>query len=160
MSTADKLNVVSGVKGFVSMPLAERMETKIERSDGLSCWHWRGARSSGGYGQIWVDGKLRPAHRVMYELKVAQVPEDLVIDHLCRVRHCVNPDHMEVVSQEENIRRGEGGKNYRDKTHCPQGHPYAGDNLYTAPSGNRLCRKCQRRHQRAFRKRARLERAA
>lgn len=79
-----------------------------------------------------------------HELHKGPIPEGLVIDHLCRNRGCVNPDHLEAVTQRENILRGEGlaAANAR-KTHCPKGHPYSGENLYVVPSsGRRQCRIC------------------
>ncbi|HEY9411764.1 MAG TPA: HNH endonuclease signature motif containing protein [Jiangellaceae bacterium] len=74
------------------------------RADG--CWEWTGSRDRKGYGYIGVSGKSRRAHRVAYELYVSRIPNDLTIDHLCRNTWCVNPLHMEPVSNAENNRRG------------------------------------------------------
>jgi hypothetical protein len=90
------------------------------------------------------------AHRVSYEIYKGAIPDGMQVDHLCRVRSCVNPDHLEAVPQATNLERGEGfvGQNVR-KTHCPRGHQY--DSTYTRPSGKteRICTTCRReRHQR------------
>lgn len=80
----------------------------------------------------------RTAHRVVYETVVGPVPEGLELDHLCRNRGCVNPAHLEPVTHQENMRRGHWGM----KTHCPQGHPYEGDNL-VRDGHSRICRWCR-----------------
>jgi hypothetical protein len=96
-----------------------------------------------GYGAFMVGGRNVRVHRWAYETLVGPIPDGLVIDHLCRVRNCVNPDHLEPVTHRENIRRGEAGAWNRVKTHCPQGHEYTPEN--TRYSGTtRNCRECQR----------------
>ena len=87
------------------------------------------------------------AHRIVYELIKGKIPEGLFIDHLCRVRNCVNPDHLEPVTHEENIRRGIGGVNAinRAKTHCLKGHPLSGENMQMR-NGARVCLTCSRRY--------------
>lgn len=120
----------------------ERLTSKFLVGDG--CWEWLEAIAPDGYAHFWLDGKSRTAHRVTYELLVGQVPEGLVLDHLCRVRHCVNPKHLEPVTQRENVLRGVGNL---PKSECPKGHPYSGDNLliYNRPgsSPRRECRMCK-----------------
>lgn len=74
--------------------------------DENGCWIWQGYLTPAGYGRAHMDGNMRPAHRVVYTHLVAPVPRELVLDHLCRVRACVNPDHMEPVTNAENLRRG------------------------------------------------------
>lgn len=81
-----------------------RLLEKTEKTD--TCWLWAGSLTTGGYGQLSIAGRLTQAHRLAYELYVGAIPEGFQIDHLCRVRHCVNPDHLEAVTQAENIRRG------------------------------------------------------
>jgi hypothetical protein len=70
------------------------------------CWLWTGAIDNGGYANFRHDGRSQKAHRVLWELLNGPVPEGLELDHLCSVRHCVNPDHLEPVTHVENIRRG------------------------------------------------------
>ncbi len=112
------------------------------------CWLWFGSTGHNGYGRLWenTENRLRAAHRISYEFFIGPVPDGLVLDHLCRVRCCVNPAHLEPVTNEENIRRGQAGSNMSGKTHCRQGHPY--DHLNTRfkrrPNGDRfrVCRIC------------------
>lgn len=79
------------------------------------CWIWNRSLSTGGYAQVRKDGRLQGVHRLHYELKHGAIPEGLLPDHLCRQRSCVNPDHIEPVTNEENIRRGANAKL------CPEG---------------------------------------
>lgn len=108
------------------------------------CWLWTGNTDTCGYGRIRVKGRLLSAHRLSYELHVGEIPSGMELDHLCRNPPCVNPDHLEPVTHEVNVQRGDGGRMWREKTHCPQGHPYEGANLYVSPSGYRHCRECER----------------
>lgn len=120
------------------------------------CWIWRAARDKDGYGLFQMAGKCHRAHRVAYELLVGPLTErdpsrpafSITIDHLCRNRACVNPGHMEMVPNAENIRRGTAGKmsglRMSAKEFCPAGHPYSGPNLYVGPDGKRRCRACNR----------------
>lgn len=107
------------------------------------CWKWTGSVDGSGYGQARHDARLMRAHRITYLSLIGPLPEGLVLDHLCRNILCCNPDHLEAVTQAENVRRGHGGKHWREKTHCPRGHSYSGDNLYTNTKGHRFCRKCK-----------------
>lgn len=135
-------------------PLQERFWEKVNKTD--TCWLWTGATHSAGYGVINMCGggeksRLGYAHRLSYEWLVGPIPSGLHIDHLCRVRNCVRPDHLEPVTMEENIRRG--APNPRGLGHssqaCPKGHPYSGENLYRTPKGFRNCRACRREQARA-----------
>jgi hypothetical protein len=113
------------------------------------CWLWTGGKFANGYGMIQLQGKLRRVHRVIYVWTRGELPEDLQIDHTCKVKLCVNPMHMEAVTLAENVRRsnGWGGRESR-KTHCVNGHPFSGDNLVTRPYGDgkrgRRCLTCHR----------------
>ncbi len=103
------------------MSFEEKFLAKVDKSD--SCWNWTGLISIYGYG-VFYDGKRTiHAHRFSYELHKRKIPKGLVVDHLCRNRKCVNPDHLEAVTQRVNILRGEShqAKNAR-KTHCIRGH--------------------------------------
>lgn len=111
------------------------------------CWEWTGALSDGyGYFKraVGLEPRMVKAHRYAYTYLLGEIPEGLVLDHLCRNRKCVNPLHLEPVTNEENILRGESGpaRNAR-KTHCPQGHPYDELNTYTHTSGWRQCKTCR-----------------
>ena len=124
------------------------------------CWLWCGSLKGNGYGEVSVDGVRSGVHRVVYEALVGPIPEGLQIDHLCRVRHCVNPDHLEPVTPGENIRRGQTGAHERRKTHCPQGHAYSPENTYRRVDGHRHCRTCVLKQQREAYRVRRLEAAA
>lgn len=115
---------------------------KIVRSD--SCWLWNSTKSVNGYGVFWNGHKGVRAHRFSYELFKGPIPDGLQIDHLCRVRHCVNPLHLEAVTQKENLLRGESFSAInKRKTECNYGHPLSGENLRIW-NGRRRCRACVR----------------
>ena len=109
------------------------------------CWLWAGYKEEQGYGQLFYreNGKNKYvyAHRLMYEQLVSPIPDGMVIDHLCRVRHCVNPDHLEVVTPRVNNDRGI--PHNRTKTHCPRGHEYSGENLLVQKGGKYTVRRCK-----------------
>ncbi len=124
---------------------------------GTSCWEWVRLLYH-GYGHFWLNDKSPCAHRVSYEYLYGKIPEGLQLDHLCRNRKCVNPNHLEVVTCRENLRRGEHNNQNKGKTHCPQGHEYSPENTYIIPSTyGRLCRICQRIQRRQSRQRKKLE---
>lgn len=116
-----------------------------------TCWTWMNGRSAGGYGGFspHVGGKRILAHRWAYTFFRAEIPEGLVLDHLCRNRACCNPWHLEPVTPEINYRRGEMQEKrvaaFRARTHCPSGHEYTDENTYRSPKGHRGCRTCMRR---------------
>lgn len=130
--------------------LRAKIEAHLDRTDPNGCWLWTRAISR-GYGHVWWSGKLHRAHRAYVKELGWDVPDGMHIDHLCRVRHCCNPDHLEVVTPLENARRGIGlGKRKHPVTHCPYGHPYDEVNTYLNPSGSRACRKCHVRWSREY----------
>jgi len=112
------------------------------------CWIWTNAIASNGYGAMWDRRvkKVRSAHCIYYEIHVGSIPEGLDLDHLCRVRSCVNPDHLEAVTRRENLLRGMTlTAAAAAATHCPQGHAYDAANTYVHPrTGWRRCRACRR----------------
>ena len=134
----------------------DRFMSFVIRSNDSDCWNWSGSIDGGGYGGFRRSkesgGKWIRAHRVSYELFVGPIPSGRCLDHLCRVRSCVNPKHLEPVTIGENCRRGLTGINSSSKTHCPKGHPYSGDNLYINTYGKRECRSCIRSRSRARRR--------
>jgi len=139
---------------------SERFWAKVDRRSPNECWLWTAVQNGEGYGSFWVDGKKVLAHRWAYEDQVGPIPEGLQLDHVrargCRNRNCVNPAHVEPVTQVVNIRRGDSGRvnaaRMRAKTHCPKGHSYSGENLYVGPGGIRRCRECKRSSNRKHRK--------
>lgn len=122
---------------------SERFWEKVDKIDN-GCWRWVGAISN-GYGRFYINGKICLAHRVAFEWAKSKIPTGMTIDHLCRNRWCVNPDHLDVVSLKDNLLRGIGPTAiHAQATHCPQGHPYDLINTYFTPNGYRDCRICKR----------------
>ena len=117
----------------------ERFLSKVNKTE--SCWLWTGYIDKKGYGIFKLD-KPKRAHRVSYELFVGPIPDGLVIDHLCRVRNCVNPEHLEPVTTKINSIRGINHNTL--KTHCPAGHEYNEINTRITPNGKRKCRVCHK----------------
>lgn len=108
------------------------------------CVIWTGyVQKSTGYGRYTINRAERGAHVVAWELINGRVPKGLVLDHLCRVRTCINPNHLQPVTQKENVLRGVGitAVNVR-KTTCPRGHPLSGENLSINCNGARCCKTC------------------
>lgn len=129
-------------------PIEQRFLAKVEKLDS-GCWKWLGGKYANGYGAFYMpypDGKSRNglAHRAAYEIFRGKIPPSLVLDHTCKDRLCVNPDHLEPVTQKENLLRGAGvvGEHAR-ATHCVKGHPLSGDNLRMR-RGWRECIECTR----------------
>lgn len=143
----------------MSPPWAEpetRFASRLRPANG--CLLWTGTLTRGGYGQIRVGGRLVYVHRFAWERVNGPVPSGLELDHLCRNRTCVNPDHLEAVTRQVNTLRGVSfaASNAR-KTHCPFGHEYTPDNTYVNPKGSRVCRTCKNARHRADRARAKAE---
>ena len=145
----------------------ERFWAKVEKSGPVPdyrpelgpCWLWTGRPTHYGYGNLKVARRDVYAHRFAYELLVGPIPEGLTIDHLCRVRLCVNTRHMEPVTNQINTRRGFGVATLNStKTHCPQGHPYDAANTHWYKAG-RYCRACQQAADQKRRPRHRQDRA-
>lgn len=114
------------------------------------CWLWTLSKRR-GYGRVKVAGQTYQAHRFVYELLVGPIPAGKELDHLCRIRHCVNPDHLEPVTRRENHMRGQGRWTHRNnrRTHCKWGHSLA--DAYPTSGGRRNCRTC---HQDYYRRKA------
>ncbi|WP_280332887.1 HNH endonuclease signature motif containing protein [Nocardia wallacei] len=140
------------------IPLEERIQRSIE-IDADGCWIWQLYRNGQGYGWITVRDVNRPAHRVAYETFVGPIPDGLELDHLCRVRACVNPAHLEPVTHAENMRRGMApGVVARRTGVCQRGHALTGYNVMQRSDGHVQCRECHRAARRRYK--ARTKKAA
>jgi hypothetical protein len=132
--------------GSRQAPAVDRFAEKVALTES-GCFEWIASLNNTGYGTFAIGGgRSTVAHRWSYEYHVGPIPDGLHLDHLCRNRRCVNPDHLEPVTISENLLRGIGvGQSNTTKTHCPAGHSYTEDNTYYAPSRlNRMCRTCRR----------------
>jgi hypothetical protein len=136
------------VRGRKPKPAEERFWPKVQKTE--TCWLWIASTFKDGYGQFHPNaGSPAAAHRFAYELLVGPIPKGTNLDHLCRVRHCVNPDHLEPVTNRENILRGESPPARQARqTHCQHGHPLAGENLTIDSQGARICLTCRRANDR------------
>lgn len=132
-----------------------RFFEKVEKSAG-GCWLWTATKNNKGYGQFSSRGRMMLAHRWAYELFVGAVPDGLELDHLCRERACVRPEHLEPVTRSENMRRGEQGG---PREVCRNGHPYTPENTgaFRPRSGvsYQRCKTCRKLTQRRYRARRR-----
>lgn len=120
--------------------------------DENGCWRWQGPKLPYGYGQFWLkkeDGERKKwrIHCFTYTRLIGPIPEGKEIDHLCRVRDCCNPLHLEAVTHHENMLRATNAI----KTHCPQGHEYTVENARFRKRGSRDCRKCDAQKHQAIR---------
>lgn len=129
------------------MNFHKRLLTFVDKPN--ECWEWPGAKCN-GYGVVGISVNKKPkrfyAYTLAYNWLYGPVPKGLHIDHLCRNRACFNPYHLEAVTQQENIRRGDAGINNRIKTHCAKGHPFDERNTIIAKTSRgtkaRRCRTC------------------
>ncbi len=135
----------------------ERFEESYIPEPNSGCWLWlralsvfsRAGKGSPGYGLFWFNGKQERAHRVAWKLFRGELSDEITIDHKCRVRCCVNPDHLEPVPIRINVLRGTGPTALNaHKTHCPKGHPLSGENVCPRPRGYRECRTCRNERER------------
>ena len=124
--------------------LEERLQQKINKTD--TCWFWIGSLNNQGYGQIRIQNKCYLAHRTVYEFYKKKIDKSMVLDHLCSMPNCVNPEHLEEVTFIENVRRGKASKKRQDKwkEYCKNGHKFS-DNLYMRPDGSgQACKQCRK----------------
>jgi len=142
--------------------LPKRFWAKVEVGE-AGCWLWMSYVDPSGYARFFLGGKSRYGHVLAYAELVGPVAGGLDLDHLCRVRACVNPAHLEPVTRSVNISRGTAhlslhALNFErmSRTHCPQGHPYEGANLILKRSGARACRACKNANDAMYRAAKRL----
>jgi len=128
-------------------PAIERFHALCTPDPNSGCWLWIGHIQKAGYGTFAPAGRTILAHRYAYEILVGPVPLGLDLDHLCRVRRCVNPKHLEPVTRLVNVQRGLIGT----ATCCRNGHPYT--DVYVTSQGTRICRICRRKTDAARRRR-------
>lgn len=134
------------------VPAEVRFWRYVRKQDD-GCWIWTGSISSDGYGQLSSSHRNKPhrSHRFSYTMHVGEIPAGLELDHLCRVRACVNPEHLEAVTRQVNQRRGNSPSGIASrKTHCVRNHPFDEENTYITTQGKRLCRKCSAIRQAAY----------
>ena len=129
--------------------LPHPLKDKIYIEPNSGCWLWGGCWSGkctkyAGYGQVRQAGVLKLTHRVVYEFFRGVIPLGLEIDHLCRTRPCCNPNHLEAVSHQINMKRGDTGKCGLPITHCPSGHEYIKPNIKIGHDGYKYCHSCKK----------------
>jgi hypothetical protein len=128
----------------------ERLWNKISPEPNSGCWLWTGHTNIHGYGVSWTGSRTTLAHRVTYNFFVGPVPDGHDLDHLCRVRCCVNPAHLEPVTRRVNWLRSNGPQlcreRYEKQTHCKHGHAKTPDNVFIINDGSgykrRKCKTC------------------
>lgn len=139
---------------YKRLSLKDRILNKVKKTP--SCWIWMGGKDSAGYGRTYIGGKAegksiyRIAHRIIYELFRGTDISGLELDHICRNKICVNPDHLDPVTHLENVRRGISGQYLRKRTHCPSGHEYSTSNtsFYKNMRSCKTCKRIKRRNRR------------
>ena len=128
----------------------DRFWEKVNKDGAGGCWLWT-AGVTKGYGRFWDGKRTVQAHRWSWEDANGAIPGSLDTDHLCRVRRCVNPAHLETVTHQVNVLRGFSPSALgAQRTRCPKGHPYKGLNLYIGSKSKRYCCECHRAHARKY----------
>ena len=127
------------MKPLHKIPLKERLLLQSMPVTESGCWIWMGKHNADGYGVLRNKIRVVSAHRTSYELFKGPIPDGLVIDHLCNVTLCVNPDHLEAVTDAVNLQRAK-----ERRTTCRRGHLWDEDNTHIANDGRRYCRACER----------------
>lgn len=120
---------------------AKPIESCIVIDPASGCWLWSGYLNKQGYGRCQRDGRLVMAHRYVYEKYRGPIEAGKQLDHLCRVTSCVNPDHLEQVTNSENVQRGWDARGLR--MFCKRGHEVTGDNRHIRRNGRIECKQCR-----------------
>lgn len=125
-------------------PLSRFMKY-IKVNPETGCWEWTGSTDGTGYGKFYFNQRLVPSHRFSWEMRNGKIQDGLEVHHKCRNKLCCNPEHLSPITRREHnmIPPNVAGINAR-KTHCLNGHPYSGTNLYVSPIGRRVCRTCNK----------------
>ena len=130
---------------YKCVPLEDRIWKYVYFEPNTGCWLWGAAVTGAGYGKISVNARLVPAHRAMYEMLRGKIPDGLELDHKCRVPACVNPDHLEPVTHQENVLRGNAPCAIIIRRGvCAKGHDRSLENLIFTKNGKRQCRVCRK----------------
>lgn len=130
----------------MKLPAIDRFMNYALPEPNSGCWLWMAQIKPNGYGAFYDENQnLWYAHRYSYTVHKGAIPSHLVVHHKCSVRSCVNPDHLEIITQSQNVKHGiEKSKIHnKSKTHCPYGHEYTNDNILLY-RGGRYCRACKR----------------
>lgn len=128
--------------------IEERFWAKVDKNGIGGCWTWMACINQDGYGNWTIGKKTVRAHRMSWNLLRGDIPDGMFLDHVCRVRSCVNPDHLRVVTPKENAISNSLSRQAINstKTHCIRGHILAGENLIDHGRGYRNCRTCKNLH--------------
>lgn len=121
----------------------DRFYSKVDDDSDSLCWNWTAGKNQNGYGMFKLYGGTMMAHRAAWLMLEGEIPDGMELDHLCRNRSCVNPDHLQPVSHAENVRRGDGAVRYL-KQSCVNGHEFTDQNAKYTPEGWRYCGDCKR----------------
>jgi hypothetical protein len=137
----------------------ERILSRLLIDSESGCLLWTGFLDKDGYGRAWDGSSTRPVHRVVWEMLEGQIPSGMTLDHVkdrgCRYRHCASIAHLEVVTNRENVMRGDTiPAAHAAKTHCDSGHEFTKANTYWY-RGKRECRSCRQVADRRYRQRKR-----
>lgn len=139
--------------------LTDRFWNKVYKSN--SCWYWCSTKMH-GYGYYWYEGKYKRAHRLLYEAINGELSKEVVLDHICRNRDCVNPAHLRECTTKENLNAegslvGKNGCKWKRKiTHCPKGHEYDQTNTYISKTNHRSCLTCRRERSKIYNQKRKL----
>lgn len=132
--------------------IEDRLWSRFAPDQETGCWNWTAAISAGSYGSIYYQGRMQKAHRISWTLTRGEIPGGLELDHLCRNRRCINPDHLEPVTRRENLARGIQSNQNMGKMFCIRGHEFTAENTRIKPgNGHRVCKTCMRMHVRNWR---------